>query len=492
MMKRNDFFTEDNKEALHLFFNNVVSDFVDFKISMPAIGKTFDNTQFPILLSTDFPNDEKDISEIYDNFKKEIIPFCQNPSSRNFLGFPYSGNSVPGMTGAIISDFLNINLVDFKLSEALSLCEIQTIIWLRKLIGYSCLNKSESITDIGGIHTHGGAMSNTIALILARENHYSNIQKASANSPNEYQIIIPKGISHYGIRKSQMLIGCGYNTIEIPTINFRMDLEKLEKALIENKNSIMCVIAFAGDAKTGTVDNLNDISNIVKRINPNIWLHADASQGFCLAFSDSLKHKLLGIEKYDSVTIDPHKCLNIPFSISTLLVKDQTKIKILDDKEGDENFDFSLGRITPFISSRPSIALKLWFTLKTFGKRKISSIIESRYNLAQAFADLIENSNDFVLIEKPDTFSVMFYYSKEIKQIESDFDIEFLNNSNDAVEQTLLSKGYFIDRPKIVELTNFKNKICLRPLKYLCGNPLTKIEDLTNMLQVIRGGFENE
>ncbi|MBK8442843.1 MAG: hypothetical protein IPL35_05255 [Sphingobacteriales bacterium] len=492
MMKSNDFFTEENKEALYLFFNTVIEDLVDLKISSPAIGKRFDIYEFLKLSTLDFPNEEVDISEVYNNFKKEIIPYCQNPSSKFFLGFPYSGNSVPALTGTIISDFLNINLVDFKLSEALTLCEIQSIIWLRKLLGYDKVEKLQSITDAGGIHTHGGAMSNTIALILARENHNSNTLKDGVENPKGFKIIVPEGITHYGILKSQMLIGCGSNTIEIPTVNYRMNLEKLEKALVANKNNIMCVIAFAGDAKTGTVDNLTAISNIVKKIDHKIWLHVDASQGFCLAFSDTLKHKLSGIEHFDSITIDPHKCLNIPFSISTLLVKEPKKIKVFDDKDSDDNFEFSFGRISPFISSRPSIALKLWFTLKTFGKKKISKIIETRYNLAQNFAEIIKNSSDFILIGEQDTFSIMFYYTKNIRQINSDNEIEFLNDLNNMVEKVLLSNGYFIDRPKIIELPYFKNKISLRPLKYLCGNPITKIEDLISMLTVIRNEFNNE
>lgn len=489
MMNKIDFFDVESKEDVKAFFNYVMSDLIDFKISSPAIGRIFDNKVFSNIQSIDIQTEEIDISEIYAGFKKDIIPYCQNPSNKAFLGFPYSGNSIPGVTGAIISDFLNNNLVDFKLSEALTFCEIQTIIWLRKLIGYKYNNEITSIFDVGGVHTHGGAMSNTIALILSRENHNPTVLKKGVKIPDKCKIVIPKGISHYGIRKSQMLIGCGANCIEVPTLDYKIDLKELEEILYKNIDNVMCVIAFAGDAKTGTIDHLLAISNLVKSINPKIWLHADASQGFCLAFSDKLKHKLAGLEDFDSITIDPHKCLNIPFSISTLLVKDPSKLKVFDDRDIEDSFDFSFGRITPFISSRPPIALKLWFTLKTFGKKKTASIIEARYLLTQSFAVLINDSKDFILIGHPDTFAVLFCYSGELATIQSDEHIEFLNKLNDNVEKVLLSKNYFVDRPRIFELPGVKNNIPLKPLKYLCGNPLTEIKDLNIMIEIIRNEF---
>ena len=78
-------------------------------------------------------------------------------------------------------------------------------------------------------------------------------------NPNEYKVIIPKGIGHYSIKSSCMWIGCGDNIIEVPTNNFKYDLEKLRKVIKENKGKIMCVVAYVGDSRTMSIENLQEM-----------------------------------------------------------------------------------------------------------------------------------------------------------------------------------------------------------------------------------------
>jgi len=100
----------------------------------------------------------------------------------------------------------------------------------------------------------------------------------------------------------------------------------LKKKLVENKGKVMCVVAYAGDSRTMTVDNFGKVAEIVKSVDPNIWLHADACHGFSLGFSNNLRHMIKGIEQFDSISLDPHKVLVTPYVISTLLVKDPKKL----------------------------------------------------------------------------------------------------------------------------------------------------------------------
>ena len=83
----------------------------------------------------------------------------------------------------------------------------------------------------------------------------------------------------------------------------------------------MCVVAYVGDSRTMSIDNLQEIYNIVKGEDENIWLHADACHGFSLAFSKKLKSKVKGLELFDSISTDPHKVLMIPYTLSALLIK---------------------------------------------------------------------------------------------------------------------------------------------------------------------------
>ena len=106
---------------------------------------------------------------------------------------------------------------------------------------------------------------------------------------------------------------------------------------------------------------------------PSIWLHADACHGFSLGFSDTLKHKIKGIERFNSITTDPHKVMNSPYTISALLVRDPAVMKTISSTSDlIMQEDFAFGQITPFLGSRPWMSLKLWFVMKNLG-RKLSS-----------------------------------------------------------------------------------------------------------------------
>ena len=91
----------------------------------------------------------------------------------------------------------------------------------------------------------------------------------------------------------------------------------------------MCVVAYAGDSRTMSIENLQEVYEIVKSEDKNIWLHADACHGFSLAFSEKLKNKIKGLELFDSISTDPHKVLMIPYTLSALLIKEPEKIKMI-------------------------------------------------------------------------------------------------------------------------------------------------------------------
>ena len=110
--------------------------------------------------------------------------------------------------------------------------------WLRKIVGYRNKNNINNIWDVGGIITYGGTGSNSIAMLLARENHKKNTMKEGVKKPEEFKVIIPKGIGHYSIKSSLMWIGCGDNVIEVPTQNYKYDLAELEKTIKENIGKI--------------------------------------------------------------------------------------------------------------------------------------------------------------------------------------------------------------------------------------------------------------
>lgn len=418
--------------------------------------------------------------------KEQILPYCSNFGTEKFMGFPDAGNSIAGISGAVLSDFLQQNLINSSFCAPIATyMEIAVIRWLREIVGYTNIEVN-NIWNVGGIITYGGTGSNSIAMLLARENHRKNTLKNGVKNPKEYKVVIPKGIGHYSIKSSLMWIGCGDNIIEVPTINYKYDLDELRKILLENKGEIMCVVAYAGDSRSMTIDNLTAIHKVVKEVDNNIWLHADACHGFSLGFSEKLKYKISGIELFDSISTDPHKVLAIPYTVSALLLKNpETLKKVTTTSDLIMKEDYAFGQVTPFIGSKSWMSLKVWFAFQNIGKKGIGELIERRCNIAQYLKEILENRKEYIVLNDVDINSVMFMYVGNRDNIT--MNIDEINNINKQIKQKMDIDGiYFLHQFSINDNNNkiSENEI-LYPLRYMSGNDNIKKEDIKNMIMYI-------
>lgn len=477
---------KDNRAYAEKCFQDAVKLGIKFKLNNKVNESHFKKEMLNELL--DLPLNESTPEEILIEFKEKILPYCTNFSSEKFMGFPDAGNSISGITGAIISDFMQQNLINSSFCAPIAtFTEIAVVNWLRKIIGYETKNIN-NIWDTGGIITYGGTGSNTTAMLLARENYNNNTMINGVQNPKNYKIIIPKGIGHYSIRSASMWLGCGDNIIEVDTVDFKYDLDKLKKVLMDNKGQVMCVVAYVGDSRTMTIDNLHEIYDIVKGIDKNIWLHADACHGFSLAFSEKMKYKIDGIELFDSISTDPHKVLAIPYCISALLIKDAEKMKLITSTSDlIMQEDFAYGQITPFIGSKSWVSLKLWFAIKSFGIKGYGKLIEQRCEMANYLKKKIINSNDFVVLNDVNINSVVFMYVGDKKDILKK-DINKLNSLNISIYNRLLEEGeYYLHKFTIPDNKGIiKKNAIVMPLRYMSGNDNLTKKDIDKMLEHVR------
>ena len=241
-----------------------------------------------------------------------------------------------------------------------------------------------------------------------------------------------------------------------------------------------------------SIDNLQEIYNIVKGEDENIWLHADACHGFSLAFSEKLKSKIKGLELFDSISTDPHKVLMIPYTLSALLIKNPEKIKMIastSDLIMQEPFAF--GQVTPFIGSKSWISLKAWFVLKNLGIEEIGKIIEKRCEMANYLGEIVNKSNDFVLLNDININSVVFMYVGDKNNIK--YSIEELNKINKNIKKIIdEEKIYYIHQFSIPDnLGKLEKDAIIYPLRYMSGNDNIQKKDIEDMLSYIRKIAEN-
>lgn len=460
---------------------------LDFKLNNSFKEKKYNKENFKELLET--PVSGIELKKLLKQFQTEILPYCSNFGNETFMGFPDAGNSIAGISGAILADFLQQNLINSSFCAPIAtFMEIAVIKWLRELIGFN-IKPINNIWDVGGVITYGGTGSNATAMLLARENFKQNTMINGVKNPSDFKILVPKGIGHYSIRSSSMWIGCGDNVIEVETENFKYNLNELKRVLDENKGKIMCVVAYVGDSRTMSIDNLKEVTKIVRKADPNIWLHADACHGFSLAFSKKLKSKIEGIELFDSVSTDPHKVLAIPYCVSTLLIKDPEKFKLITSKSDlIMQEDYAWGQVTPFIGSKSWVSLKIWFMIKNFGIDKIGKMVEKRCEIAQAFADMINKSNDFILLNDVNINSVVFMFVGDKKLLNNITDLEKLNQKNIKIHQKMMDDGFYhLHKFSLPDDKGvIKKGAILYPLRYMSGNPNISKKTLCDVLNYIR------
>ncbi|MFH1586091.1 MAG: pyridoxal-dependent decarboxylase [archaeon] len=369
-------------------------------------------------LNEPIPIDPVEVEKSLD-ILKEIGKYSISQFDINFLSFPDSGNSLPGMMGALFSKIINQNLMAFDRSAPIgTVIEVQLIEWLRQLMGYEykSLEEMKNLHDVSGMSVTGGYMANTVAVMAALNNKFPEIKKKGLASLDVTPIIlVSKKISHYSIDAAAHHLGIGRdNVVDIPTkSDFTTDYTKLKEvldSLPEDKVPFM-VVGVAGNTKTANLDNMEEIADFCEK--NDLWLHVDACHGGSLLFSKKLKEKLMkGIERADSITIDPHKGLFITYPSSFVLFKRRDTLIMFTrypEKASDEKV-WDLGLITPFYGSRGFESLSFWMLIKIMGIKGIQEAVEYRSDLAKYAERLIEETGMFVKLNEMDFYRLAFVY----------------------------------------------------------------------------------
>jgi glutamate/tyrosine decarboxylase-like PLP-dependent enzyme len=177
-----------------------------------------------------------------------------------------------------------------------------------------------------------------------------------------------------------------------------MDVNALQNYLIENKESTIIVLASSGTVNTGDFDDLVEIAALKKQF--NFWLHVDGAFGAFAACSPKHAHLINGINNADSVTVDAHKWLNVPYDCAMQFTKHielqaevfQNSGTYLATQQFNEFFHY-----TPE-NSRRWRGLPTWFSLLAYGKNGVKKIIENNCTLAYQLGEWIKQSNHYQLL----------------------------------------------------------------------------------------------
>jgi glutamate/tyrosine decarboxylase-like PLP-dependent enzyme len=418
------------------------------------------------LFSEEAPENPMPANEVLKFVLDNVMPHSNIMSHPKTYAFvPGPSNYISVMSDALATGF-NIFAGGWIGSSAAAGIEISTLNWLLKLFGFP-------VKKGGGIFTSGGSMANLTALATARKvkcgEDFSRSVIYLSDQAHSSNI---KAINILGFRKEQVRI--------IPTdMEFKLSINKLKNAIAKDKLEGLqpfCLIASSGTTNTGTVDPLEDLAAICKK--ENIWLHVDGAFGAAVILSKQGKKLLKGIDKADSITIDPHKWLFQPYEIGCLLVQNHKwlsgtfteKPVYLRDIEGNESeinfYDHGIELTRHFR------ALKFYMSVKTFGLQAFRKAIDYNLELAEQVEAELRKSKKWEVIS-PATLAIINFRYNPVNE-------SFTENQLDQINQKI-SARMMDSREALLVTTILQGQVVLR----MCLiNPRTTLEDVKSTLNL--------
>jgi glutamate/tyrosine decarboxylase-like PLP-dependent enzyme len=271
--------------------------------------------------------------------------------------------------------------------------------------------------------TSGCSAANIIGLAVARNAKSSfNIRRKGLQSSSRKMVLYASQEVHCSIQKAVELLGLGNEALRLISVNdyFQIDLQTLKATIDKDRKDgylPFCIIGAAGTTNTGGIDNLTALANLCRK--EKLWFHIDGAFGAWTALTPKSKSKVNGIELADSLALDLHKWMSMPYEIGCILVRNEEQhretFSLMPDylAHGEGGRGLSGGDLPWFSDygfqlSRGFRALKAWMCLKEQGSSKYGHLIQKNINQALYLGKLIEESPDLELLA-PITLNVVCF-----------------------------------------------------------------------------------
>lgn len=356
----------------------------------------------------DLPLKGEDALKTIQYFKQHFAPYITNSAGPRYFGFVTGGSTPAAVAGDWLVSAFDQNACGSNDTIAPQV-ERQTIHYFKQLFGLEDAYFGSFVT--------GATVSNQVGLTLGRQWVGEQLGK-DFSEDGVYGIEPVKVVSatpHSSVLKSMAVLGMGKNTlVKIDTLPDReaIDIAALEKYL-QSITGPVIIVANAGTVNTVDFDDLEAIGRLKSKY--KFWLHVDAAFGGFAALSEKYAHLVQGINHADSITIDAHKWLNVPYDAAMQFTRHKKlQLKVFQNSAaylGDPEQSPDYFHYTPE-NSRRWRALPSWFTLKAYGKEGHREIVERNCDVAYSFGEKIKQSEDFKLLA-PVRMNVVCFTLKE-------------------------------------------------------------------------------
>jgi aromatic-L-amino-acid decarboxylase len=422
------------------------------------------------------PEQGESFEQIFADFKDIIVPGVLHWGHPQFAAYFGSTTTAPGLEGEILASAFNINAMTWRTCPAATELETVVVDWLRQWLQLS--------DEFAGVVYDTASIGIMHALAVAREEAAPGTREQGLTGRDLPRFrVYTSDQAHSSVEKAVIALGLGEENVRrVPTDGeFRMNLAELRNMIAQDRaedfRPLACV-ATVGTTSTASADPVDEIARICRT--EKIWLHVDGAYGAGLAILPEHRSITQGWNEADSIIINPHKMLFVPFDFSVLYVRNLERLRKVftlvpeylqgDTLPAEKNYmDYSV----PL--GRKFRALKAWMVFRTFGRLGIEQRIREHLRLARSLVDWIKADSRFEL-SAPVVMGVICFRFVASDPAEAD-------ELNSAIAEKVNTSGR-----AYINQTKLKGRTVLR---VGLGNVLTTEQHLRNVWEIIQTAADN-
>jgi aromatic-L-amino-acid/L-tryptophan decarboxylase len=375
------------------------------------------------------PSEGVDFATLLGRLDTDVLPFVGHFDHPRFFGYIPGAGTWPGALGDLISAATNIDSGAWRESAGPSQLELTVLDWFRDWVGYP--------PEAAGILVSGGSAANLTAIACAREAIIGPMSpRIVAYASDQTHSSLARAARHLGFRPDQIRV--------LPTDSrFRLRVDDLAAAMdadVAAGRLPFLVCANAGTTNTGAIDDLVEISRVCRA--RGIWLHVDGAYGAFAVLTERGRDALRGLDLADSVTLDPHKWLAMPFEAGCLMVRDGATLERAFELHPEYLQEFAEGhRGVNFADrglqlTRASRAIKVWLAIQTFGVDAFRAAIDRAMDLTVEAQQRIEADDRLELITSASLGVLTFRRRGDSGQSQ-----DAVDRCNEEIVRSLTSEG---------------------------------------------------
>ncbi len=429
----------DTMRRLGYLVADTVADHLSTLRDQPAYA-TLDTAAAERLVDRRAPTHGTDFETLLATLRDRVFPHAAREPHPGFIAYVPSCPTYPAILGDWLATGFNFFAGVWPVAAGPNEIELVVLDWFRQWLGMP--------DGTSGLLTSGGSGANLTAMIAARH----RVTAGDASLIARLTVYASDQV-HSSVTRAAWLAGVPRDQVRsLPTDDdYRLRVDALRESLARDRASgfrPLMVVANAGTTNTGSVDPMFEIGAVCER--EDVWMHVDAAYGGFSVLTDVGRRALSGIERADSVTLDPHKWLFIPFECGCLLARDPGRLKaafqILPEYLADVQTGHAAVNFADYGEqlTRYARAIKVWMSVSYFGTDAIRDAIERGMMLARRLEARVAETPGLEIVS-PARLGVVCFRARP-----RDVDAAALDALNERLLARIVADGrYFISSTRL-------------------------------------------